>query len=83
MPSKHYTKAFSRLDHDKGVFWIKKVKFKYFDFDVQKTLSWKPVEGLLFFGLIMGWPSLTEVLKEEGVYDKLCSIDKDETLGMG
>lgn len=39
-----------------------------------------PVEGLFFFGLIMGWPSLTEVLKEEGVYDELCSIDKDDTL---
>ena len=31
-----------------------------------------PLEGLFFFGVIMGWPSLAELYKKQGVFKDLC-----------
>ena len=31
-----------------------------------------PLEGLFFFGLIIGWSNLAEILKAEGVYAEVC-----------
>ena len=32
----------------------------------------KRFEGIFFFGLIIGWPNLAEILKVEGVYAEVC-----------
>ena len=32
-----------------------------------------PVEGIFFFGWVMGWPTLVEIFKKEGVYDHVCT----------
>ena len=31
-----------------------------------------PLEGIFFFGILVGWPNLAELYKEAGVYESLC-----------
>ena len=31
-----------------------------------------PLEGIFFFGILIGWPNLAELYKEAGVYESLC-----------
>ena len=31
-----------------------------------------PIEGIFFFGLIMGYPNLAEIYKKLGVYESAC-----------
>ncbi|CAG5077182.1 Oidioi.mRNA.OKI2018_I69.PAR.g8647.t1.cds [Oikopleura dioica] len=38
-----------------------------------------PLEGLIFFGTIMGWPNMVEVLKQLHVYEDLCDLNSNET----
>ena len=32
-----------------------------------------PIEGVFFFGVIMGWPSLAELYKKQGVFESVCN----------
>ena len=32
-----------------------------------------PVEGIFFFGILIGWPNLAELYKEAGVYESVCN----------
>ena len=36
-----------------------------------------PLEGIFFFGILIGWPNLAELYKEAGVYESVC--DKNFT----
>jgi len=36
-----------------------------------------PLEGIFFFGILIGWPNLAELYKEAGVYESVC--DKNVT----
>ena len=38
-----------------------------------------PIEGIFFFGLIIGWPNLAEILKAEGVYAEVCETGNSST----
>ena len=31
-----------------------------------------PLEGIFFFGILIGWPNLAELYKESGVYESVC-----------
>ena len=31
-----------------------------------------PFEGVFFFGLIFGWPTLAELYKKQGVFEYVC-----------
>lgn len=33
-----------------------------------------PLEGIFFFGILIGWPNLAELYKEAGVYESLCDL---------
>ena len=39
---------------------------------IYATILTIPLEGLFFFGLIIGWSNLAEILKAEGVYADVC-----------
>jgi len=36
-----------------------------------------PLEGIFFFGILIGWPNLAELYKEAGVFESIC--DKNVT----
>ena len=38
-----------------------------------------PIEGIFFFGTIMGWPNLAEILKNLKVYENVCDRNLTET----
>ena len=38
-----------------------------------------PLEGVLFFGLIYGWPNIAEIYKKMGVYESLCDLGANTT----
>ena len=31
-----------------------------------------PLEGIFFFGILIGWPNLAELYKEAGIYESVC-----------
>ena len=37
-----------------------------------------PLEGVFFFGTILGWPNLAEIYKSLGVYEDVC--DQNSTM---
>lgn len=54
---------------------------------IKKTMAWSnllllftfPLEGVIFFGTIMGWPNMVEVLKQLHVYEDLCDLSSNQT----
>ena len=52
-----------------------------------QTICWPNViacftmtlEGVFFFGTIMGWPNLAEIYKNLGVYESVCDINSNTT----
>ena len=38
-----------------------------------------PMEGIFFFGTIMGYPNLAEIFKKMKVYEELCDINANST----
>ena len=45
---------------------------KYNKFFTYAAIFSMPIEGIFFFGLIIGWPNLAEILKSENVYAEVC-----------
>lgn len=53
----------------------------------QTTSNWQnifafltmPMEGIFFFGTIMGYPNLAEIFKKLHVYENLCDINSNST----
>mgnify|MGYP000245766621 CR=1 FL=1 len=39
-----------------------------------------PLEGIFFFGIIMGWPNLAEIYKDLGVYQNVCDSSNATTV---
>ena len=44
---------------------------KHFYLKLIAVLS-MPLEGIFFFGILIGWPNLAELYKESGVYESVC-----------
>ena len=42
-----------------------------------------PIEGIFFFGLIMGWPSLAELYKRQGVFENVCNSNETNNAFIG
>jgi hypothetical protein len=38
-----------------------------------------PLEGILFFGWIFGWPNIAEIYKKIGVYESKCDFSANTT----
>ena len=45
------------------------------DFLIYASISTTAIEGIFFFGIIVGWPNLSEILKAQGVYAAVCDTN--------
>ena len=59
---------------------IQKPSLKHNKFFINAAIFSMPLEGLLFVGLIIGWPNLAEILKAEGVYAEVCQTGNQSSV---
>lgn len=57
---------------------IQSEKSKWYWSNVISVMT-MPIEGIFFFGVIMGWPNLAEIYKDLGVYEHVCDLSSNTT----
>ena len=67
--SKDQLKEMEKVKEVKGICWV----------NVLSCLT-MPLEGIFFFGIIMGWPNLAEIYKDLGIYESACDPSLNSTI---